>query len=327
MKIALTGCTGHIGYNLCKRLLEEGHQLHLMVRGNARPFIHEKVHYFKGDLADKDTLKRMMDGVDYVYHLAARIGIHGETEKDLFPVNVDGVKNVLEAFDNSGAKRFIHFSSIHAYQQLPRAEVLDETRALVEKSIMVYDRSKSKGQQLVMEFAKTSGKECIILNPTAVVGPEDKFESPQGEAIKDLYKGKVPAVMNYGFNWVDVRDVVNAAKNAMTMGRTGESYILGGEYKTVKQMAQTIKTLGGKKRWRPNLPIWVMDVSLPLIKVWSKISGKPPVFTKEIIITLKEGNLRISSEKAKKELGFQPRNFEQTLEEVIHYFKEEGQLK
>ncbi|MCB0476996.1 MAG: NAD-dependent epimerase/dehydratase family protein [Crocinitomicaceae bacterium] len=327
MKIALTGCTGHIGYNLSKALLAQGHQLNLLVRGNARPIIGENVHYFKGDLNDKDALNRMMEGVDYVYHLAARIGINGETEEDLFPTNVQGVQNILDAFEKSSAKRLIHFSSIHAYQQLPRADVLDESRPLVTKSLMVYDRSKSKGQQLVVDFVKRTGREVIILNPTAVFGPEDKFESPQGKAVSDLYKGKIPAVMNYGFNWVDVRDIIQGAMNAMTKGRSGESYILGGTYKTVKQMAQAVKEAGGKKKWRPNVPIWVMEVSLPLIKLWSKIVNKPPIFTKEMILTLKEGNLRIVSDKAAKELDFHCRPFEETIKDLIEYFKSVGTLK
>ncbi len=327
MKIALTGCTGHIGYNICKQLLAEGHQLNLLVRGNARPFVEKNVEYFKGDLHDTDALKRMMMGVDYVYHLAAMIAVSGETEDQVFPVNVDGVQNILNAFKDSGAKRLIHFSSIHAYQQLPREEVLDENRALVKESIMVYDRSKAISQKLVQDFCKEHQLECIILNPTSVLGPEDKFDSIQGDALKDLYKGKVPVVMNYGFDWVDVRDIVKAALNARTMGRTGESYILSGVYKSVKELAGLVKLAGGKKRRRPTLPIWVLDVTLPLIKLMSKITRKPPLFTKEMILTLKEGNTKISSEKAQKELEYKPRPIEETMTDVIEYYKEKGELK
>lgn len=327
MKIALTGCTGHIGYNLSKKLLAEGHQLNLLVRGNARPFIDKNVEYFKGDLSDMDALNRMMQGVDYVYHLAGRIGIDGETEADLFPVNVDGVRNICEAYKNSGAKRLIHFSSIHAFQQLPRAEVLDETRAFVENSPMVYDRSKSKGHQLVLKFCKENNLDVVVLCPTSVTGPEDKFGSPQGDAIKDLYKGKIPSYLNYGFDWVDIRSLVDAAYNAMTMGRSGETYILSGTYKTVKQMAQVVKDCGGKKRWKPTVPIWTMEIGLPFIRLWAKITRKPALFSKEVILTLKEGNLRISSEKAQKELDFKPRKFEDTIRDFIEYFKAEGQLK
>lgn len=327
MKIALTGCTGHIGYNICKTLLSEGHQLNLLVRGNARPFIDKNVKYFKGDLHDMDALSRMMDGVDYVYHLAAMIALDGETEEQVFPVNVDGVQNILTAFKDSGAKRLIHFSSIHAYQQLPRSEKLDENRALVEQSLMVYDRSKAKAQKLVQEYCGEHNLECIILNPTSVTGPEDKFDSLQGAAIKDLYNGKVPVVMNYGFDWVDVRDVVSAAINAMTMGQIGESYILSGKYQSVKELAQLVKIAGGSKRRRPNMPIWVMSATLPLIRLWSKILRQPPLFTKETILTLKEGNTMISSDKASRDLGYNFRSTQETVTDLVNYFKEKGDLK
>jgi dihydroflavonol-4-reductase len=327
MKIALTGCTGHIGYNICKRLLDEGHQLNLLVRGNSRPFIDKNVEYFKGDLDDKDALRRMMIGVDYVYHLAAKIAISGETEKEVFHVNVHGLQNLLDAYKESSAKRLIHFSSIHAYQQLPRDQELNEDRALVEKSSMVYDRSKSKGQQLVIKFCTDNNLECVILNPTAVFGPEDKFGSNAGDAILDLINGKVPVVMNYGFDWVDVRDIASAAVNAMTKGENCKSYILSGEYLTLKEKAKKIKSVGGKKKSRPTMPIWVMGFSLPIIKVMSKITRKPPLFTREMITTLKEGNMYISSKSAEKDLGFSARPYEDSIRDFIEYFKKEGKLK
>lgn len=327
MKIALTGCTGHIGYNISKELLKQGHQLNLLVRGNSRPIIDKNVEYFKGDLDDTDALKRMMIGVDFVYHLAAKIAINGESEKDVFHVNVTGLRNLLNAYKESGAKRLIHFSSIHAYQQLPRESKLDEDRALVEDSFMVYDRSKSIGQKLVQEFCSEHNLNCIILNPTSVFGPEDKFNSLQGEAIKDLYKGRVPVVLNYGFDWVDVRDIVTAAINAMNQGENGESYILSGNYKTVKEMAESVALAGGRSKRRPVLPIWIMEVSLPLIRFFSKITSTDPMFTKEMILTLKEGNLKISSSKAEKDLGFVSRPFDESIQDLVSYFKQSGELK
>lgn len=321
MKIAITGGTGHIGYNLALELLNQGHQLNLLVRDNVRPFIDKNVAYFKGGLDDRDALNRLMQGVDYVYHLAGKIAVHGESEKEVFKVNVEGVQNVLNAFKESKAKRLIHFSSIHAYVQLPRTEVLDETRALVENSTMVYDRSKSKGQQLVKSFCEEHNLECIILNPTAVLGPEDKFGSLAGEAISDLINGKVPVVLNYGFNWVDVRDVVGAAINAMTRGESGQSYLLSGKYVILKEKAKIVKAQGGKRRFRPTMPIWVMNASLPLIIFWSKISKTPPLFSKDMILTLKEGNMFISSDKAKRDLGYTPRPYEESIKDLVKYYK------
>jgi len=320
MKIAVTGSTGHIGHNLCKKLLAQGHQLKLLVRGNERPFVGENVDYVKGDLLDADSVKRLMIEVDYVYHLAAKIAVHGEDEKSVYDVNVGGVKNVLEAFKDSGAKRLIHFSSIHAYQQLPREEVLNESRPLVTDNAPVYDRTKAEGQRLVQSYVKEHNLDVIILNPTGVFGPEDPYGSLTGNAIKDFYYGKIPVVMNFGFNWVDVRDVVDAAVSAMTKGLSGESHLLAGKYVNMKDKATIIKSFGGKKRFRFQMPLWVMTALLPFIKMGSKISGKPPLFTKDVIQALREGNIKISAERAEKELGFNSRPYEKSIEDLLRYF-------
>jgi dihydroflavonol-4-reductase len=223
-------------------------------------------------------------------------------------------------------QRVVHISSIHAYQALPNKELLDETRALVDEKAFAYDQSKRDGQLFVKEMV-AKGLNAVIVNPTSVTGaPENKL-SYQGKAILDIYNKKIPAIFDGGFDWVDVRDVASSVCNALNMGRAGENYLLAGKFYTMRQIIQMVSEIKGEQIKIPTIPVWAARVGLPFVKIQSKITGKEPLYTNESIEILITGNEKISYEKAKKELGHNPREFKETLRDLISWFKENGYIK
>ena len=148
---------------------------------------------------------------------------------ELHKINVEGTRSVTRAALEADVNRFIHFSSIHAYEQTPIDAELNESRPLVSRSNAApYDASKAEAERVVLE-AFSKGLKTVIINPTGILGPHDYKPSRMGKVISDISK-KDRLTINAGFDWVDVRDVCEAAIKSVDQGTPGESYIISGKW-------------------------------------------------------------------------------------------------
>ncbi len=269
------------------------------------------------------SLKELADGAEVLIHLAASISINGD--QHVLDTNVVGTKNILDVVRSCRVKRLLHFSSIHAFVQQPRDQTLDEGRPLAVSDHNIYNQSKALAEELVLH-AVASGLDAVIINPTSVMGPNDFKPSLIGQAIIQLYKGKIPALIPGGYDWVDVRDVVAGTISAIENGRTGQSYLLSGHFKTLPELYEQIIGIQGKDKKLPVIPFWLAEVGVPFLKAWARISGNRPLYTKESVEILKTSHANISSKKARKELGFESRPFNDTLRDTVKWFNENGYL-
>ncbi|KPL17518.1 MAG: hypothetical protein AMS26_00005, partial [Bacteroides sp. SM23_62] len=236
-----------------------------------------------------------------------------------------GTKNVLDAVRSSKVKRLLHFSSIHALVHQPLDQPLDEERPLAVSDQIIYNQSKALAEQLVLH-AVESGMDAVIINPTSVMGPNDFKPSLIGQAIIQLCKGKILALIPGGYDWVDVRDVVAGTISALENGRTGQSYLLSGHFKTLPELYKQIIMIQGKERRLPVIPFWLAEVGVPFLKAWARVSGNKPLYTKESVEILKTAHTNISCKKARNELGYKSRPFEDTLRDTINWFEENNYL-
>jgi len=325
MKVAVTGASGHIGSNLVRELISKGHQVRVLYHEDNRGFEGLPVEAIPGSMNDQDALTRLVTGTDIVFHLAAQISINGKNDKRLLDKNIEGTRNIIEAIHRSGNIRLIHFSSIHALEHEPLDQVLDENRPLALTDPIYYTQSKAYSEQIVLK-AVTNGLDAIILNPTAVIGPFDFKPSLMGQAIVRFYKGRLPALIPGGYDWVDVRDVVQAAINATTKGKTGKRYILSGQWKTIKTLGQEVHYLGGRKIPCIRVPFWLAIAAVPLFRLLAWLSGRIPLYTYESLHIIKNGNPAISSLLARNELNYQPRPFEGTVKDTVAWYRENGYI-
>src|SRR5262245_23811639 len=141
--VVVTGATGHVGANLVRALLARGDKVRALVRQpdpeSLRGLDIERV---SGDVRDPASLRRAFDGAELVYHLAAQISIVGEMGGLVRATNVDGARNVGEAALAARVRRMVHMCSVHAFQQEPLDQPLDETRPRVRRgSAPAYDCS------------------------------------------------------------------------------------------------------------------------------------------------------------------------------------------
>jgi dihydroflavonol-4-reductase len=325
MKIAVTGANGHIGVNLCAQLQARGHTVKALCHKHDFGLKHIPVECHKGDLLNSDSLRSFVKDADVVIHLAAKISIRGDHDGMVKKINVDGTRNILEATRESGAKRFIHFSSIHAFEQEPFDQMLDETRPIVSNNGFAYDKSKAEGERMVLSAAG-DGLDVLVLCPTAILGPTDYEPSLTGKAMLQLFRHQIPALVPGGYNWVDVRDVVDGCIASMEHGKCGEKYLLSGEWIDLKGISGIISHVTGHKTTSLVMPFWVATVGLPFITLYSKISGGDPLYTGESLYILRNGNHNIDCNKAKRELGYSPRKIEETILDLFTWFRENGFL-
>jgi dihydroflavonol-4-reductase len=325
MRISITGASGHIGANLCRELISLGHTIKVLINRTSKSLEGLNLEIVKGNLLSTDSLRELVKGSDVVIHLAAQISIRGASNRDIEQINITGTDNLLREVRKNSWQRLIHFSSIHAYCQNPLYEILNESRALAVNDKVQYNHTKAVGEQLIRQAAE-EGLDAIIINPTAVIGPNDFRPSLLGQAIVSIYKNKLPALVPGGYDWVDVRDVVAGTVKAIEKGKKGERYLLSGHWKSLEELAKAIRRINTANSIPPRLPYWLARVGAPFLGLYAWMKGIDPLYTNESLNILKDSHRMISCEKAKSELDYQPRPFEETISDTIKWFAEYGML-
>jgi dihydroflavonol-4-reductase len=320
MKIAVTGASGHVGTNLCQMLLQHGHQVKVLVYNDLTGIENLPMEFIRGDVTREEDLVTLCRNCEIVIHLAAYISLR-KKDVNCGRINAEGCINLINAAKKTGVRRIIHFSSIHAFNQEPLDETLDETRSLCLNSPISYNQSKALGQKIMLE-ASTRDLEIIILNPTAIIGPADYTPSFFGHALLRFYRGQNAGIIPGGYNWVDVRDVCQATISALEFGSGGTSYLISGSWQSLKSVVNDIWKLGGHPPPWLELPIFLAQIGTPFLNIHSYVSKRPPLFTYVALDTIKNSHHNISNEKARKVLMYNPRPFDVTLSDTIKWFKD-----
>ncbi len=296
-----------------------------LVRDDTRGVDGLDVEIIRTDVLDPTALRGAFDGVDVVYHLAARITIAGDPDGNVARTNIEGPRNVVSACLDARVKRLVHFSSIHALSSSPVNELINEHRPLAAEDrgrLPIYDRTKSDGQREVFAGIER-GLDAVIIHPTAILGPYDYNQSAAGAAVVGIMRGELPALVQGGFNWVDVRDIVNGALAAEKKGRAGESYLLCGEWRSVRDLAVLIGEVTGVAVPRIVTPWWLARMGVPFITLWSVLTGTSPLYTADSLRALRN-HRNVSCEKAEKELGYSHRPLLETLKATCEWYSANG---
>ncbi len=326
MKIAVTGASGRIGNLLVRRLTEAGHMVRVLVHRETRGLRDLPVETIHGSILNPHDLDRLIQDSEVVFHLAAVVSIRSGMSEKLRRVNIEGARYVLESALLHGVRRVVSFSTVHAFHEGTPDTVFDESRPLALDAEMAYSRTKAEALQMTLQFARDKNLEVLALCPTAVLGPYDYEPSLSGKMLIDFYKQRIPVLAPGGFDWVDVRDVTDAAIAALHKGRSGEAYLLSGHYATVRDMAALCSAATGK-----SAPGWVMPYPLlrlgaPFVEGLSLLTNTRPFYTRDAINTLKNGSKFVSSEKARRELGYHSRPLEETIADAYDWFAKQNYL-
>jgi len=264
MVAVVTGASGFVGATLVRSLLAAGREVRGvdLQRGSSLDGL--DIDWVEADVLDRSAMDHALEGASTVFHTAAVISIAGDPTGRVWNVNVNGVRNTAEAALEASAERFVHCSSVHAFDLEIEGD-LDEGRARATRSrLPVYDRSKAAGETALSTVA-ARGLNTVVCNPTGILGPHDFAPSRMGSVLLALFQGRMNGVVAGGFNWVDVRDVVAGLVAAEEHGIPGENYLLPGHYRTLDEIAAAAEQVSGIPRPRTVAPMWLARAVSPAI--------------------------------------------------------------
>ena len=326
MVIAMTGASGFVGRVVAPLLVGRGCRVRALVR-SAGPAGMAGVEMVTGDLLRKESLAELVRGADVVIHLAAAITVGDRFDSEAFRVNSEGTRLLLEAALAAGVRRFIQVSSVIVFEQAPYDRVLNEDRPLALESAYDYERSKLAAHTMALSF-NAPGFEVIVLAPTAVIGPYDWRPSRIGEMVMNLYRGRIPAIFDAGIDFVDVRDVAAALVASLDHGRPGQVYLLSGGWRSLAELRDAVAfaAVKGRRVLPLTLPLWLVRGAVPLVRVFSAVTGALRYFNRAAIDKLVYSNRHVDASRARAELGFASRPFAETIRDTVEWFRQEGYI-
>ena len=318
----ITGASGHIGYALLKRLVEQDQRVRILIRKDIPAFDGIECERVYGDVTDPDSLEEAFAGADVVYHLAGIIDINVGNDAAVWNVNFGGTKNVVEACRKCGVRRLVYASSVDAYIPLPDNAVMREVDSFDPNALDgTYAKTKAAATNYVLEACK-NGLDAVIVYPGACIGPYDFKVSNVGEMVRMFMRGSFPASLAFGaYNFVDVRDVANGMVLAAAKGKSGEGYILCGEQITTHGFIKAVAEAVGKKAPTLRMGKGIVSLAAPVMEVYYKLSKTTPLFTRYSIRKL-TSNCNFSSDKAKTELGYAPMTVRESLRDMVQWIRD-----
>lgn len=243
MKLLITGATGFVGGWLCKKLLQENHELRILHRTSSDLSDIDGLEYesFIGDVTDLNSLKKACQNVDSVFHLAGVVGYSKAARPLMQKVNVEGTKNLLEACIQNNIHRILHFSSVVAIGSSFKSDTIlnEESPFNIHHLNLGYFETKHQAENLVLDATKSGRIEAVIVNPSTIYGPADAKKGSRKTQVK-VAKGNFPFFTSGGVNIASVYDVVDATYQAWKSGTPGKRHILAGENITIKQLFEYI---------------------------------------------------------------------------------------
>jgi dihydroflavonol-4-reductase len=327
MAIVVTGAAGHVGTNLCLSLLADGHDVRAVdIREPVRALRHG-ARWIRADIRDTGAIGEAIDGCEIIYHLAAVISVAGGLGGLVHSVNVDGVRSLAQAALERGVPRFVHCSSVHAFDlaALDGQPCDESSPRAVRRELPAYDRSKAAGE-VELHRAIDRGLDAVVVNPSGIVGPVDDAPSRMGSVLLAMWRRRLPALVVGGFDWVDVRDVVSALRAAGARGRTGEGYLIAGHRVGMVEMARLAASVSGARVTTRTAPFGLARAVAPVAELLVRRTGWALLPTREALHAV-ESYPSVDGSKARRELGHEPRPFAETLTDLHAYFVETGRLR
>jgi len=308
----VTGASGYIGVNLVRHLQHSGWLVRTVGR---RPQGGDD--HTVADIRERDKLRPAFEGAAIVFHLAAKITL-ARVDPEAWDINVRGPAAVAASALDAGVQRLVHCSSVHAFDLARSRPVLNEdSPSATNPDRPIYDRSKAAGEVEVRRVVE-AGLDATIVNPTGVIGPVDAGRSRMNTIIDLTGRGRLPVVVQGGFDWVDVSDVVAALVVAAERGRTGENHLLPGHRASVLQLGRLAAALNGHQGPLVAVPGELARWVAPLrerIGRWFQSD----LFAPASVGTLLDNPI-VDGQKAETELSHHPRPLEDTVRDLVRRF-------
>ena len=320
MKALVTGATGFVGAHVVRALAERGDDVRIVYRNPDRLEALEGLQYerAKSDVLDYHAMRQAVRGSEVLFHIAGYVA--SSPVEQVWQLNAQGPVIAVEAAAAEGARRVMLTSTISAIGPAEGDEPADEGTSYPNDWLgLAYPDSKHAGESAAREAAARHGIDLVIVNPAYVLGAPVNRSQP-GETstrtIGNYLRGRLPGVIDASMNFVDVEDVAVGHVLAAERGKPGERYIVGGENLTWPQLIDRVAELSGI-----HYPIMALPAGIGRVGRVREALGLPGPISAEAEKLMGQ-DWRFSSKKARRELGYQPRPLDETLQATIDWYRE-----
>lgn len=299
MKILITGGSGFLGINMVRHLLKNGHEVTSLDIADFDYPEKNKITEIKGDVRDRDTVKKTLENIDMVIHTAMALPLY--EEKEILTTGIDGTKILLEESLNGNIKRFVHISSTAVYG-IPDHHPLYETDKL--EGVGPYGKAKVKEEEICGDFRK-EGMVISIIRPKSFIGPErlGVFAlfydwAYTGHGFPMIGKG------DNRYQLLDVEDLCDSINSCLTLDENivNDTFNIGAkDYTTMREDYQVVLDFAGHGKKIKGLPEMPIIRTLQLLEAL-KIS---PLY-KWVYETASKDSF-VSIEKAEDKLNYKPK--------------------
>jgi dihydroflavonol-4-reductase len=325
MKVFVTGGTGFIGGEVVRQLRQRGDEVVCLVRSPEKATKVEELgcQLVSGDLGDAEAIRAGMEGCDAVIHAAAvyEVGIPASERAAMREANVGGTERVLGAAKQAGIAKIVYVSTVGIFGNTD-GKIVDESYEHPAQSFTsCYEETKWEAHQVAKRMI-AEGLPCTIVQPGGVYGLGDT--SSIAQLLDQFLSGKMPLLPfpELGICLSHVEDIAAGILLALDKGEPGETYVISGPAVTMRDAIETVASLTGKKAPKRSIPTPLMKAMIPIGPLVGKVMGQPPNL-RELISSADGVTFWATYEKAKRELGYEPRGLEQGLRELL---EAEGRL-
>jgi nucleoside-diphosphate-sugar epimerase len=309
MHYLITGGAGFIGTNLAIKLLQDGHKVRVFDNYSAgNPFdpaqgkedrIQKDAEYFEGDMRNMEDLKKAMEGIDGVFHMAAvpRVTYSVEHPIETNENNVTGTLNVLVSARDAGVKRLVFSSSSSVYGGNDDGSKLKED--MCGHPLSPYALHKYAGEMYCRLFSELYGFETVNLRYFNVYGPymdpEGAYALVVGKFFLQKSKGEPMTICGDGEYYRDythVNDVVNANILAMASDKVGKGEVINAGYGKSASVNELAKLIGGETVFVDPRPGDPRRSEADTTKAKELLSWEPTISLEEGIEMLKKDYIK-----------------------------------
>jgi dihydroflavonol-4-reductase len=276
--VLVTGAGGMLGSHIVQILVQSGYRVKAMLYPNspANDLSDLPIEYYYGDIRNPAMCAEAVSGCTMVIHTAASVSMWPTRSKTIWDINLTGTQNLVAAAQNTNVRRFVHISSASCYGPGVNGEVAtEETPFRGGRYKLDYVDSKYTAHRFVQKTATKSEFPAVIICPTFMIGPND-VSLGTGQMIVAICTEKLHFLSGGGKNFVYVRDVAQAAVNALYQGRAGETYIAGHNNLLYSQYFELVGAVVKKPAPHIRLPNWmVLSAGMTSSAVASLLGFRP----------------------------------------------------
>jgi nucleoside-diphosphate-sugar epimerase len=319
--ILLTGSTGYLGSQIARELIRRRMPFRVLVRDAARlGFRREGVDcdIVVGDMCDAETLRKAAEGAKSVIHTAALVRMYVRDRRDFWRVNVDGLRNLLQAAADAGVERIVYTSSFIALGPSADGHAGEGLRNQGPYS-NEYEETKAQALAWLREdgFRRYP---VIAIMPGVIYGPGPATEANLVGGMIDQYlAGKFPGLLGSGeqrWSFAYNQEVVAAHLAALEKGKTGEEYVLGGDNHSLNDFFRVLAEISKVRRSVRHLPFFAGKMVGALELARAVLFNHRPELTPGVVEVFKHDWV-YGSAKAARDLGYRVTPLEEGLKKTL----------